>query len=397
MNVVAPLVLSTATLAAGGVGKTYSQAMSVTGGTPPYSFTVESGALPTGLSLDPASGTVYGTPTATGSFIFGILLSDKGVQQVHRSFTIAITSPISITSGNLGGTAGVAYSQTLTASGGTAPYTWSVASGNLPSGLTLNSSTGVISGTPQASGSFVITIGVKDANNILGGQTVTITITAAAGTAPNATITLTPDTSSPAQQPQVGVTISSAYPADITGTLTLTFQSSVGGDDQGVRFSNSTRTVSFTITAGSTQASAGSLLTGTTAGTITLTASLQSGGSDITPTPAPSKTVVIATSAPVISSVALQASGASLTVIVTGYSTTRDMVSGLFHLAPQNDLTVQLGSAFSTWYGNPTSNATGSQFVLTQQFTVSQGAAASITAVTVTLTNTNGASAPVSP
>jgi arginine exporter protein ArgO len=91
-------------------------------------------------------------------------------------------------------------------------------------------------------------------------------------------------------------------------------------------------------------------------------------------------------------------------VVVTGYSDTRDMISGLFHFAPatgstlvQNDITVQLGSAFATWYGNPASNATGSQFTLTQPFTLSQGTAASITAVTVTLSNSQGASAPVSP
>jgi hypothetical protein len=401
INVAQPLQLSTTALPNGGIGNAYSQVLSATGGTPPYTFAVESGPLPPGLSLDPASGTIFGTPTTGGTFTFGVLLTDKGVQQVHRSLTIVIGNSITISSGNLSGTAGAAYSQTLTATGGAAPYTWSLASGNLPGGLTL-SSTGVISGTPTAAGSFPVTVAAKDSNNASAQQAITITIALPA--TPNITITLTPDTSSPAQQPQVGIGLASAYPVGISGTLTLTFQSSVGGDDQSVRFSNSSRTVNFTIPAGSTQAGAGSLLTGTTAGTIKLTASLQASGTDITPSPAPSKTTVITASAPVISAVALQSSGTTLTVIVTGYSTTRDMVSGLFHFASvsgsslaQSDLTVQLGSAFSTWYGNSASNATGSQFTLTMPFTVSQGTAASITAVTVTLTNSKGASAAVSP
>ena len=81
---------------------------------------------------------------------------------------------------------------------------------------------------------------------------------------------------------------------------------------------------------------------------------------------------------------------------VTGFSNTREMVSGLFHFVPasnntfaQSDITVQLGSAFLTWYQNPASVATGSEFTLTLPFTV-QGNAQAVVSYTVTLTNSIG-------
>ncbi len=218
-----------------------------------------------------------------------------------------------------------------------------------------------------------------------------------------------PATSGPAQQPAVTIALASAAPADFTGTFTLTFASSVGGDDQMIRFSNGTRTANFTIAAGSTAASfSGSpsiaVLTGTVAGTITLTATFSSAGNDVTPSPAPSHTIMTTANVPFIQTVSLVQGTGGFSVVVTGFSTTREVVSGLFHFAPatnstvaQDDITVQLGSAFSAWYSNSASNASGSLFTLTVPFTVANGNPGSIVAVTVTLTNTRGTSNPVSP
>ena len=88
---------------------------------------------------------------------------------------------------------------------------------------------------------------------------------------------------------------------------------------------------------------------------------------------------------------------------VTGYSTTREMVSGAFTFAPamgsslsQSTVTVQLGSPFSAWYSSSASNPFGGQFLLTAPFSVS-GNAADVISVSVTLTNTKGASPAASP
>jgi large repetitive protein len=81
---------------------------------------------------------------------------------------------VPVASALAGGTLGTAYSETIGAQGGSSPYSFSVSSGSLPTGTSLNSSTGVISGTPSAPGSFSFTIGVTDANGITGAQAFTI-------------------------------------------------------------------------------------------------------------------------------------------------------------------------------------------------------------------------------
>jgi hypothetical protein len=104
----------------------------------------------------------------------------------------------------------------------------------------------------------------------------------------------------------------------------------------------------------------------------------------------------------VITSVALQQVTGGINVIVTGYSNTREVSTGLFHFTvssgntlSQADITVQLASAYTTWFNNALANATGGQFKLTMPFTVAQGSGTAVTSVQVTLNNNQGASIPV--
>ena len=97
------------------------------------------------------------------------------------------------------GEANVAYSDQLTVTGGTSPFTWSVSSGSLPPGLTLNASTGLLSGTPTTTGSSTFSVNVIDANNGIATTSITLTVTASVtftfSTPPSGVVWLRPTTS----------------------------------------------------------------------------------------------------------------------------------------------------------------------------------------------------------
>lgn len=165
INQYAPLQVSTASLPFGITGSTYSQTLAATGGKAPNSWSLTSGSLPAGLTLNASSGVISGMPTATGTSTFTVQVKDANLTTATKSLSIAVYAPLTVSTVSLPfGSTGTAYSQTMTATGGLAPYTWSVSSGSLPAGLTLNSSSGAITGTPTTTGSSAFTVQVKDAN-----------------------------------------------------------------------------------------------------------------------------------------------------------------------------------------------------------------------------------------
>ena len=182
INIYCPTVTVTpASLTTPMVGTAYSATFTASGGIAPHVFTVSSGSLPAGLTLNSSTGVLSGTPTSSASQTFTISATDLNSCQGTRSHTLAPACPtISITPVTATqGTVGVAYSRTLAASGGTAPYgSWTLTSGSLPAGLSLNAGTGVISGTPSAMASpaVSVTVRVTDAYGCQGTQAVTIQV-----------------------------------------------------------------------------------------------------------------------------------------------------------------------------------------------------------------------------
>jgi uncharacterized protein YhjY with autotransporter beta-barrel domain len=185
VNTVNPPVLP-----AGTVGAPYAQSLTSSGPTP-TTFVVSAGALPAGVTLA-ADGTLAGTPTAPASYTFDVQATDASGCLGTRTYTVAIAAPvITLSPAALpNGTVGVPYAQTATASGGSAPYTFTVTAGSLPTGVVLAAG-GALSGTPTVAGAYNYTITATDAFGSTGAQTykmamVVPTITVAPATLPAA-------------------------------------------------------------------------------------------------------------------------------------------------------------------------------------------------------------------
>jgi hypothetical protein len=189
------LQVTTSTVPSGQVNVGYSDTLGVAGGTGPYTWAVVAGALPTGLTLNPSTGLISGTPTQSGAFSFSAQVKDSSSPQQTATQQLSITiaaagSSLNITTTSLAkGQQGTAYTSTLNASGGTSPYSWSISSGSLPSGLNLSASTGVISGTPSQSGTSYFTVQVKDSGNPISTTTANLSIQIAQSNVPLSILT----------------------------------------------------------------------------------------------------------------------------------------------------------------------------------------------------------------
>jgi hypothetical protein len=194
-----PLTITTAGAYDGTEGASYSSTFQAAGGTGADNWTVSSGSLPAGLTLNAGTGQVTGTPSGTGNSTFDVTVSDTGGDTNTQAYAIDITQvPLTVSTALAPATVGTYYAQNVTPSGGQAPYSWKLVSGTLPTGLTFDSSTGAVTGTPQRTGSFPLQVAVTDSSAPSQQVTADVTLTVAARSA---------------------LTVASAMPAGTVGQL----------------------------------------------------------------------------------------------------------------------------------------------------------------------------------
>ena len=227
----------------------YSQTVILGGSTVmPFAYSITNGALPSGLTLDGATGLISGAPAAAGVFNFDITAQDGNTCTGVNSYTLIVDAPpcpvITIAPSEITTEAivGVLYSQPLVSSGGAAgSYTYSF-TGLLPTGITLNPSSGEIRGTASVTGIFDFVVTSRDSNGCTGVRS--YTLVASEPGCP--TITLSPATLAGAQE---GIAYSDTVTATGDGT-SYTYNVTTGSLPPGLTLASSTGVISGSPTAG---------------------------------------------------------------------------------------------------------------------------------------------------
>ena len=396
------LAVSSCPAEIGTIGQPYQSTLAAAGGLAPYRWTVTEGALPAGLSLDGT--TIQGEPAEPGIFELDVALSDSAGASTTRNCSISISPPLGIPARSVPiAIVGNRYAFELTAQGGNPPYSWSLADGGLAEGLRLNP-TGLIDGIAGAAGNYAFTAVLADKDQRSMSRRFTLTV--APGQLPAVKAEGLAEIIGPAEQPRINLTLAAAYPTAISGVLSLRFTPDPGltADDPAIQFSSGGRSIHFTIPENGTRAvfagGFAALQTGTVAGTITLTADLGLDGSDTAMSTQLLSTLRVDRVAPRITAVRLNSTATGFDVTITGYATTREVQGAVFRFKASSgttletqELTVDLRESSRRWYDDPASARFGSQFTLVQPF-LFQGAGSGIASVTLTLSNSQGASMP---
>ncbi|MBS1875690.1 MAG: putative Ig domain-containing protein [Acidobacteria bacterium] len=187
-------LLTTSPLPDGVVGRVYDAGVGVSGGTPPYVWTIAQGSIPDGVTFDSTNGTFHGTPTRKADYQFTMTVVDSGAassaaQQgspdavapratATRDYTIHVASASDFhvsTESIPDGAIGVNYSASFSVVGGVAPYRWRILRGALPSGLALDPG-GVLAGNPTQAGTYPFVIQATDSANAVATAGFTLSI-----------------------------------------------------------------------------------------------------------------------------------------------------------------------------------------------------------------------------
>ncbi|MGB8986022.1 MAG: putative Ig domain-containing protein [Candidatus Sulfotelmatobacter sp.] len=177
LTVFPTLSITDTALVEGDTGAHYVGWLTATGGALPYQWSLVSGTLPSGIQLQASDGSITGMTTLAGSFPFIARVTDSSRQNATQAFTLTFSPTLSITQTTLAeADVGTHYAGLLAATGGIAPYQWSLAGGSLPSGIQLQASNGNITGMATHSGTYPFTAQVTDSSGQNAIQTFTLTV-----------------------------------------------------------------------------------------------------------------------------------------------------------------------------------------------------------------------------
>lgn len=398
----APVItsLSPAASAAGGAGFTLSVAGS--------NLTSGSTVRWNGQGLS----TTYVSTTQLSAQVPPSLIASAGTASVSaatadgatsNSLTFTIQPPVSITS-----------LSPATVNAGSGAFTLTVNGSNIPQGAS------VLWGGQSLSTSFVsasqLTAQVPAAL-VAAPVNAQVSVTTREGAVSNAltcrvvlppltNVGFTAPANAPSGQDQpITLTLGGTYPVDLRGTVTLTFApDSTLPNDPAIQFQNGTRTFTFTVPAGAAaQVPPLVLKTGTVAGVITITAAFTTAaGENVTPGNIAPQRIQIGRAAPGISSMTCSRNATGFTVVIDGFTNTREATQATFDFAAAaganlgtTQLIVQAGQLFTGWFGGGAAANAGGVFRYTQPFTV-QGTSTAVTGVSARLANSAGTSASAS-
>ncbi|MEV6600040.1 putative Ig domain-containing protein [Actinoplanes sp. NPDC051346] len=170
-----PIVVTNPYGQVGPTGVAYSKTLTANGGTTPYRWAAT--GLPAGLTLDPATGVIAGTPTTAGNHTVKVTVTDKHGLTGNLTFSFATGVIVTFPGSRGSGTGMPIAPMTIKAAGGTGTYTWTAT--NLPPGLTVDPATGVITGTPTTNGVYSAIVTATDTTGTSGATGFTWTIAAA--------------------------------------------------------------------------------------------------------------------------------------------------------------------------------------------------------------------------
>jgi hypothetical protein len=282
------VAITSSSLPSGTIGSAYSTTLQASGGTAPYAWSITSGGLPNGLSLSASTGVISGTPTGSGTINLIATLADSSNPSQTKSVPLTLVIaplPLVITTSSLPpGTNGATYSNLLQASGGTAPYGWTIASGSLPTGVSL-APTGVITGAPTASGTFNFTATAADASNPAQTKPVSLSIVIVAAGSPLAisTTSLSAGITNASYSSSLNATGGTApYTWSVSGTLPAGLGFGNTGTISGTPTAIGTTSPIFTVTDSSSpvQSKSATLTLTVAAPALTITGSTLASGTD---------------------------------------------------------------------------------------------------------------------